>query len=58
MKKKIKEIQKDYHHVDTSTARVMLVEANERVLKSFHPKLSAHAMHDLESLALKCGEPK
>ena len=40
----VKEIQKDYHHVDTSTARVMLVEANERVLKSFHPDLSARAL--------------
>ena len=33
------EIQKDYRHVDTSTVRVMLVEANDRVLKSFHPSL-------------------
>ena len=49
----VKEIQKDYHHVDTSTARVMLVEANERVLKSFHPDLSARALHDLEKLGVE-----
>ena len=49
----VKEIQKDYHHVDTSTARVMLVEANERVLKSFHPALSARALRDLEKLGVE-----
>ena len=49
----VKEIQKDYHHVDTSTARVMLVEANERVLKSFHPDLSARALRDLEKLGVE-----
>ena len=49
----VKEIQKDYHHVDTSTARVMLVEANDRVLKSFHPTLSACAMRDLDKLGVE-----
>ncbi len=49
----VKEIQKDYHHVDTSTARVMLVEANDRVLKSFHPDLSARALKDLEKLGVE-----
>ena len=49
----VKEIQKDYHHVDTSTARVMLVEANERVLKSFHPDLSARALRDLQKLGVE-----
>ena len=49
----VKEIQKDYHHVDTSTARVMLVEANDRVLKSFHSSLSARALRDLEQLGVE-----
>ncbi len=49
----VKEIQKDYNHVDTSTARVMLVEANERVLKTFHPDLSAHALRDLAKLGVE-----
>ena len=49
----VKEIQKDYRHVDTSTARVMLVEANDRVLKSFHPTLSARALRDLEKLGVE-----
>lgn len=49
----VKEIQKDYRNVDTSTARVLLVEANDRVLKSFHPKLSARAIRDLEKLGVE-----
>lgn len=49
----VKEIQKDYHHVDTSTARVMLVEANDRVLKTFHQDLSARALRDLEKLGVE-----
>jgi NADH:ubiquinone reductase (H+-translocating) len=49
----VNEIQKDYHHVDTSTARVMLVEASDRVLKSFHPDLSARALRDLENLGVE-----
>ena len=49
----VKEIQKDYRHVDTSTARVMLVEANDRVLKTFHPTLSARALRDLEKLGVE-----
>ena len=49
----VKEIQKDYRHIDTSTARVMLVEANDRVLKSFHPVLSDHAKRDLEKLGVE-----
>ncbi len=49
----VKEIQKDYRHIDTSTARVMLVEANDRVLKSFHPDLSARAQRDLEILGVE-----
>lgn len=54
----VNEIQKDYRHVDTSTARVILVEANERLLKSFHPILSRRAQSDLEQLGVEirlCG---
>ncbi len=49
----VKEIQKDYRYVDTATARVMLVEANDRVLKTFHPDLSAKAHRDLEKLGVE-----
>jgi len=49
----VQEIQKDYRHIDTSTARVILVEANDRVLKSFDPSLSAHAARDLEKLGVE-----
>jgi NADH dehydrogenase len=49
----VQEIQKDYRNVDTSLARVILVEANDRVLKTFDPKLSAHALRDLEKLGVE-----
>ena len=49
----VNEIQKDYRHIDTSTARVILVEANDRVLKSFDPSLSAHAAADLAKMGVE-----
>lgn len=49
----VQEIQKDYRNVDTTTARVILVEANPRVLKTFDPKLSEHAGRDLEKLGVE-----
>ncbi len=49
----VQEIQKDYRYVDTSTARVLLVEANDRVLKTFDPRLSEHARKDLEKLGVE-----
>ncbi|MBC8105903.1 MAG: NAD(P)/FAD-dependent oxidoreductase [Anaerolineae bacterium] len=47
------EIQKDYRNIDTSTTRVILVEANDRVLKTFDPKLSARALRDLQRLGVE-----
>ncbi len=49
----VQEIQKDYRNVDTTTARVILVEANPRVLKTFDPKLSEHAGRDLQKLGVE-----
>jgi NADH dehydrogenase len=48
-----KEIQKDYRNIDTTNARVILIDANERVLKTFHPKLSERAKRDLEKLGVE-----
>lgn len=42
----------DYHSVDTRTARVLLVEAGDRVLGSFPPSLSRRAQASLESLGV------
>jgi len=47
------QIQKDFNNIDTSTARVILVEANDRVLKQFHPKLSAKAKKSLEKMGVE-----
>lgn len=49
----VAEIQKDYRNIDTSTARVILVEANPRVLKTFDPKLSEKAKQSLEKLGVE-----
>jgi NADH dehydrogenase len=43
----------DFHHVDPASARVVLVEAGERVLSSFHPDLSERARRDLEELGVE-----
>jgi NADH dehydrogenase len=46
-------LAKDYRNIDTSTARVILIDANERLLKGFHPKLSARAQRDLEEIGVE-----
>lgn len=43
----------DFHHIDPTSARVMLVEAEPRVLAPFHPKLSERARRDLEELGVE-----
>ena len=49
----VEQIQKDYHNIDTSTARVILVEANDRVLKNMHPKLSEKAKKALVKMGIE-----
>jgi NADH dehydrogenase len=46
-------LAKDYRNIDTSTARVILIDANDRLLKGFHPKLSARAQRDLEEIGVE-----
>lgn len=43
---------KDYKTLDLSTANVYLVQSNERILPSFHPKLSEKSKHMLEKLGV------
>jgi NADH:ubiquinone reductase (H+-translocating) len=45
-------LRRDFRAVDTSTARVLLVEAAERVLTGFPPTLSAKAARALEQLGV------
>jgi NADH:ubiquinone reductase (H+-translocating) len=42
----------DFRHIDPSTARVLLVEAADRVLTTFPPKLSAKAARSLERVGV------
>ena len=49
----VQDIQKDFRNIDTSTTRVLLIEANERLIKQFDPKLSARAKSDLEKMGVE-----
>jgi NADH dehydrogenase len=46
-------LARDFAHVDTRRARVVLCEAGERILSSFDPGLSASARAALESLGVE-----
>ena len=46
-------LAKDFHHIDPSHARVILIEGNERVLSGFPEKLSASAMKQLQDLGVE-----
>ena len=46
-------IPKDFRAVDTATARIILVEGLDRVLPTFHERLSAAARRQLERLGVE-----
>ncbi|MEO7166597.1 MAG: NAD(P)/FAD-dependent oxidoreductase [Spartobacteria bacterium] len=46
-------LAKDFRHIDPSTARVILVEGDKRVLSSFPEDLSASALEQLEELGVE-----
>ncbi len=46
-------IRRDFRAVDTSTARIVLVEGRGRLLSQFDPKLSEIALHDLHDLGVE-----
>ncbi len=43
-------LEKDFRNIDPRSTRILLIEAGDRLLSSFTPKLSARAAKDLESL--------
>jgi NADH dehydrogenase len=47
-----RDTRRDFRRIDTSDTRVLLVEAGERVLLAFPPKLSRKAAKSLESLGV------
>lgn len=49
----VKGIQKDFRNIDTSTARVILFDGNDRLIKSFPPELSKRAEEDLKRLGVE-----
>ncbi len=46
-------VSRDFRSIRTTNARVMLIEANERVLMAYTPKLSARAKRDLEEMGVQ-----
>jgi NADH dehydrogenase len=47
-----RDTRRDFRNIDTTRTRVLLVEAGDRVLSAFPPKLSAKAFKSLESLGV------
>ena len=47
-----RDTRRDFHDVDTSIAKVLLVEAGDRVLAAFPPSLSKRAFKSLEGLGV------
>jgi NADH dehydrogenase len=45
-------LSRDFRCVDPRSARILLIEASERLLPTFSPRLSAKAAHTLESLGV------
>jgi NADH dehydrogenase len=46
-------LRADFRHIDTSTVRVVLIDAVDRVLSTFTPELSDRAQRDLEQLGVE-----
>ena len=46
-------LARDYRHIDTRTTRVVLVQGDNRLLKSFAEELSARAQRDLERMGVE-----
>ncbi|MEP0709412.1 NAD(P)/FAD-dependent oxidoreductase [Parvibaculum sp.] len=54
-----KTLVSDFHHIDPSSARVLLIEAGPRILPAFAEDLSAFAQASLvrKGVEVMCGEP-
>jgi NADH dehydrogenase len=46
-------LRRDFRTIDPSSARIVLVEGADRIFRDYHPKLSARARRDLESLGIE-----
>jgi NADH dehydrogenase len=49
----VESVCRDFRHVDTRSARILLIDAMDRVLTGFAPELSERAARDLEELGVE-----
>ncbi len=49
----VESVRKDFRHIDTTTSRIILLDAAERILMAFDPELSAKAQKTVESLGVE-----
>jgi NADH dehydrogenase len=49
----VKDIPKDFRHIDTKMARIILVQGGDRLLPAFPSALSERAKRDLESMGVQ-----
>ncbi len=49
----VKDMQEDFRNIDTSSARVILFDGNDRLIKQFPPSLSQRAKEDLERMGVE-----
>lgn len=47
------DLSRDYRHIDTTTARIILIEANDRLIKTFPKELSERAYDDLKRMGVE-----
>jgi hypothetical protein len=46
-------LARDFRNIDPALTRIILIEAGDRILPSFHPSLSSRATRDLERLGVQ-----
>jgi len=49
----VESVRRDFRHIDTTSSRIILLDGVDRVLRTFHPDLSAKAQKQLEKLGVE-----
>jgi NADH dehydrogenase len=49
----VESVRKDFRHIDTTSSRIILLDASDRILTAFDPELSEKAQKTLEQLGVE-----